>query len=402
MRVLIIHQFYTGEGEAGISRFNVFGKYWREDGVEMEVVSGRVNYFTGERMRVQEEPGKEGAHIRRVWSSDLGFGYRTFVGRMCSYLSFTVGAFATGLVVARPDAVVASSPPISVGLVAALVAAVRRVPFVFEVRDMWPDDAIELGFIKNPFLVNMSRLLERFLYRRAVLVVTNSPGIKDWLVTKKRLPAGAVGVVENPVEIRMSEERERMRKKLGWEGKTVLVYMGSHSFVYDFELVLDAAKILEKELVLFAFVGDGRQKPQIARRVEKERVTNVVMLPPVSASEVPKYLAAADIGFAALKKFPRLRAVYATKVFDYMAAGLPTVLAMEGVTKELLTAANAGICVAPGDTAAFVTAIRTFSADEKRKEAFGVNGKKFIDTHYRARDLARRYLKLLEPLVVPE
>lgn len=398
MKVLIIHQFYTTRNEAGISRFDVFSRLWKEAGTEVEVLTGRVNYFTGER---SEEAGKE-TGIQWVWSSDCGLGYRTFVGRMCSYLTFTVSAFFAGLAAPRPDVIVASSPPISVGFVAALIASARGVPFVFEVRDMWPDDAIELGFIKNPLLIGISRVLERFLYWRASLVVTNSPGIKDWLVTKKRLSPHAVGVVENPVETPKNADREALRKRFGWGEKTVFVYAGSHSFVYDFDLALDVAKELEREPILFVFVGDGRQKPHLMARVAAEGLANVVALPPVPSREVAEYLAAADAGFVTLKGFPRLRFVYATKVFDYMAAALPMVIAMEGVTAELARNAHAGICVPPGDRRAFLEAIRALAGEKGRRKKLGENGKKYLDTHYRASDLARRYLEILKPLVVPE
>jgi len=398
MKILLFHQFYTAQNEAGISRFNTFAKYWRKQGVELTVVSGSVNYLTGEKVGRLE--GEEGVRVIRVWSSSFGLGYRTFLGRILSYASFTLSAFFVGLFVSRPDLMLASSPPISIGAVAAVVSRLRRTPFVFEVRDMWPDDAIELGFIKNRFVIHFSYALERFVNRSARKIIVNSPGIKEFLMQKKGIPESKIGVVENPVEIKEVDPSE-LRALLGWQNKTVFIYTGSHSFVYDFDSVLDVAQEMNDGQTLFVFVGDGRQKPHIAERIKKESISNVILLDPVPASDVQRYVQAADVGIAVLKGLPRLRFVYATKVFDYMAGRLPMVLAMEGVTAELVEKSQSGIVVPSENRGLLKEAFEKMREPETRKR-LGEAGFKYLNENYKAEDLALRYLSLLKPIIVPK
>ena len=398
MKILLFHQFYTRSNEAGISRFNTLAKYWKKQGVELTVVSGSVNYLTGEKVGRLE--GGEGVRVIRVWSSSFGLGYRTFPGRILSYASFTLSAFFVGLFVSRPDLVLASSPPISIGAVAAVVSRLRRIPFVFEVRDMWPDDAIELGFIKNGFLISFSYALERFVNRSVRKIIVNSPGIKEFLMQKKEILEHKIGVVENPVEI-MRVDPSELRASLGWQNKTVFIYTGSHSFVYDFDSVLDVAQEMNDGQTLFVFVGDGRQKPHIAERIKKENISNVILLDPVPASDVQRYVQAADVGIAVLKGLPRLRFVYATKVFDYMAGRLPIVLAMEGVTAELVKKSKSGIVVPSENRGLLKEAFEKMREPETRKR-LGEAGFKYLSENYKAEDLALRYLSLLEPVIVPK
>lgn len=401
MKILLFHQFYTAANEAGISRFNIFAKYW--EGSELNVISGPINYFTGKKEHKFFSKEKAGnISVFRVWSSDLSFGYRTFFGRLLSYGTFTISAFLAGLLTERPDIIIASGPPISLGLIAGLVGFFRRIPFVYEARDMWPDDVIELGFIKNPVAIKLSYALERWIYRRARLVTTNSPGIKKFLIERKSIPEEKVGVVENPAEIREPKDRNILRKTLGWENKTVFIYTGSHAFVYDFDTVLDVAKELTGENILFVFIGDGRQKPRLLGRIEKENIKNAVSMDPVPAGEVQDYINAADVGFAVLQKKPRLKFVYATKVFDYMAAGKPTILAMEGVTAELVEKSKSGMVVESGNKEAFKNTVLTLLRDTALREEYGRNGKEYLIKNYRAEDLAKRYLSLLEPIIVPK
>jgi glycosyltransferase involved in cell wall biosynthesis len=401
MKILLFHQFYTASGEAGISRFNIFAKYWESS--ELGVISGPVNYFTGKKEHKSFSKEKAGnISVFRAWSSDLGFGYRTFFGRLLSYGTFTLSAFLAGLLAERPDIIIASGPPISLGLIAGLVGFFRRIPFVYEARDMWPDDAIELGFIKNPIAIKLSYALERWIYRRAELVMTNSPGIKKFLTERKGIPERKVGVVENPAEIKELKDRNILRKSLGWDNKTVFIYTGSHAFVYDFDTVLDAAKELSGESALFVFIGDGRQKPHLLERIQKENPQNVLSMDPVPAGEVQDYINAADVGFASLQKKDRLKFVYATKVFEYMAAGKPTVLAMEGVTAELVEKSKSGIVVPPGSMEDFKIAALSLLKDEVLRKELGANGQEFLLKNYSAEDLAKRYLVLLEPVIVPK
>lgn len=408
MRILVFHQFYTRSSEAGISRFNVFAEEWKEWGVQTEVITGSVNYVTGERKPIgflklfSQEFDESAVHIVRTWSTSLGFGYRSFLGRVASYVSFLFSAFWAGMSVQKPDVIIASSPPLFIGFLGWIVALIRRVPFVFEVRDLWPDELIELGYIKNRFIIRISYMLERFLYARARRLIVNSPGLKLFLVEEKKVKSDLVGVVPNPVVPMESSEAEvkSLRKRMQWEGKCVVFYGGSLSFVYDFDTLLDSAKeFLSYPEILFVVVGDGRQKAHLLKRVHEEKIFNVKILPSVPKKEFGTMLRAADIGIATLRDMRLLACVYATKVFDYMSASKPTVLLMRGVTSELVHAAECGVPLEPGDKLGFCRAIDALSRDPLLRARLGESGARFLRQHFNRGALAEAYLELLKPAI---
>lgn len=401
MRILVLHQFYTTDAEAGISRFNVFAKYWRARGAKVTVISGSLNYITGKRSRThglftRERDEASGADVIRVFST--AFGYRTFIGRMISYFSFFFSALVAAAFAPRTDIVIASSPPILIGFLGWCVAALRRAPFVFEVRDLWPDEIVELGYIKNKLLIGASHLLERFLYARPRGIIVNSPGLKELLVERKNVPAEKIGVVVNPAEA--GREDKAGGSDIAWGEKNVL-YIGAHSFVYDFDIMLDAAKNLPD--LTFILVGDGRRKPEVLRRVKEERLQNVHCYSSVPRAAVAGIIHRADIGIVPLGGMRFLNYIYASKTFDYMAGGKPVVLVGGGVNAKLVIEdARCGVCVPPGKGDELQRVIVSLFTDQEGARAMGERGRRYLREHFSPEDLSEKYLGFLEPLVVPK
>ncbi|MGC9603078.1 MAG: glycosyltransferase family 4 protein [Minisyncoccia bacterium] len=411
MRILIFEQRYTNPREAGIGRFFYFGDAWSRMGNEVTVIAGMVSYVAGKahgrlKWRLFAEEN-ENDRFRVIRVNDSTIGYRSFVGRLWSYFSYFFLAFFAGLSSLKPDVILASSPPIFIGLLGYLVALTKGVPFVFEIRDIWPDEAVELGFLKNKLLINLSRGLEMFLYRHSSHIVVNSPGIGDYLVDKKAVPGARISSVLNPVDIglfRNLDGRNGTRKKLGWEDKTVFIYGGALSAVYDFDLLLDAAKEMNDPTVLFAIVGDGRQRAKMKERAEREKIKNVFFMDAVPKAELPALIQASDIGVAVLKDMGLLKYIYATKLFDYMAGGLPIVLAMDGVSRALVSEeAKSGLTVPPGDKESLKEALKKLAGNKKLRDNFGRAGKDFAAKNLDPQKLAEDYLEVLrKPAVVPE
>lgn len=402
MKILVFHQFYTSLEEAGISRFNLFAEEWAKQGVETVVISGSINYMTGKK---EKSCSSDNVKIIRVLSSS--WGYRTFLGRMLSYVTFTCSAFFVGLFVSRPDVVIASSPPVFIGFAASAVSFFRRIPFVFEVRDPWPDVAVALGFVKNRTIIALTNLAAKLLYASARLLVVNSPGLQEFLLKIKGVRGKKIGVIPNPLIFsspKLKETRESARKKMHWNNKFVIIYSGAMSAVYDFDLLLDVAKrFLDKPEVLFVLVGDGRQKQYIVERIKKERIHNILLLPSVSRKKVARLIGAADVGIAILKDIKPLKYVYATKIFDYMIAKKPIILAMMGVSAELVCdRAQAGICLTPGDIEGIENAVHELLDDPEWRHTLGKQGYVFARENLLVNKLAADYLELLKPIVIPQ
>ncbi len=399
MHILIFEQRYTSLSEAGIGRFALFGREWVKSGNQVTVISGMINYISGKkparyRGKLFSLESDNGIRVIRVF--DSGLAYRTFIGRLFSYGTFLISAFLVGFFVNKPDVVIASSPPIFVGPIGFFVSVLRRATFIFEVRDLWPDEAVELGFLKNATLISMSRRLEQFLYRQARGIVVNSPGIARFLAEKKSVPEKKIYVVPNPTDLPAIRRKPPPPSRK--EGKKfTILYTGSMSAVYDFSLIIEAAAALQKENILFVLVGDGRGKEGAMRQAGEVWLKNIVFLPPVSKEEVLDVVASADVCIAALKKnVGLLRYVYATKIFDYMAGAKPIVLAMEGVSCDLVSReAESGVCVSPGDLEGFIGAIYGLYLNPNGRKEMGERGLAYLKKNFEPASLAETYLRAL-------
>jgi len=404
MRILIFEQRYTNPKEAGFSRFSLLSRSWTEAGHEVYVISGMINYifsrkpeeYRGKLFIKQKE--RPGLTVYRVWESDIG--YFTFIGRLCSYFSFMVSAFIASLFLPKPDVVIASSPPIFIGFLGYVVSCLQGAPFVFEVRDIWPDAAIKLKILKNKILIKMSYGLEKFLYCHSHFLIVNSPGIKEFLTENKSVPEFKIGVVVNPADLDSFDalpSQKAARKEFNLAGdKFIFLYSGAMAAVYDFNSLLEVAKELKNLPLFFVLAGAGRQKKNLMEKIQAEKLENVLLMEPVPKEKLPVLLSAADIGVATLSKMPLLKYVYATKIFDYMAAGKPIILAMEGVSRELVCdKARCGLCLEPENKTSLKQAILEIYQNKNLREEMDKRGFEYIRKHFNPKKLGQEYLKYL-------
>lgn len=321
--------------------------------------------------------------------------------RIANWVTYAVGATVVGLRVERPDVVLASSPHLLTGLAGWLVARVRRVPFVFEVRDMWPRILVDVGRLRPGSPSHrVLRALERFLYHHAEAIVVLAAGVAD-AVVDEGIPPERIHLVPNgadPDDFTPSRPREELRRRYGFGGFTI-VYTGAHGPANGLDLVLDAARDLARELpeVTFVLVGDGLSRPGLMERARRESLHNVVFLQPVPKAEIPDLLAAADAGLHVLADVPLfLYGVSPNKLFDYMAAGLPVLTNTGGEIGRLVTDRDTGVATAPRELADGVR--RLVAADAARRAAWGANGRALIRAERDRGAMAARLQLLLDRL----
>ena len=266
-----------------------------------------------------------------------------------------------------------------------LLSRLRRVPFVFEVRDLWPDFAIEMGVLRNPLLIRMSRWLEVFLYRRADLIIVNSPGFIPHL-RRYAVPAEKIALVPNSVEVEMfnpADRGEEVRRELKLDDKFIVLYAGAHGPANDLYTLLLAAKLLEEyDDIVFVLVGDGKERPKLMKQAEKLLLRNVLFVPAQPKVRMPAFLAAADVCVAILKNIPMFNTTYPNKVFDYMAAGRPTLLAIDGVIRQVIEDADGGIFVQPGNPEAIANGLLTLYKNPCLLRQQGMNTRSYVATHF--------------------
>jgi glycosyltransferase involved in cell wall biosynthesis len=292
-----------------------------------------------------------------------------------------------------------TTPPFVQPFAAWLVARTRRVPFVLEIRDLWIDAAGELGIVHNRRLISLVRRAERFLYTRADQVIVNSPAYVGYARTMG-VQANRISVVPNGTTVSMFDpagEGADLRRRYGLEEKFLVVYAGALGVPNGLESVLDAAEYLHHSHrdVHFLLVGDGKLRNSLMGSASSRRLSNVTFIPAVAKDQIPDILAAADVCVACLRDTPVLKTTYPNKVFDYMAAGRPTVLAIDGAIRSVIEDAHAGVFVKPDDGCAMADAIARLWADPATRRAMGASARRYVAANFDRELQAAEFRELL-------
>ena len=400
MHILLIHQAFASLEEPGGTRHFEFARMLVQRGHTVTVIASPVSYITGARVDTAAESGNTSAQagLRILRASVYAAHHRSFFHRSLAFFSFMLSSFWIGLRVPRVDLVWGTSPPIFQGVTAWLLARLKGCRFLFEVRDLWPEFAVAVGVLSNPTLIRMSEWLERLLYRSADCVIVNSPGFVEHVRLRgaprvELIPNGA-----DPAMFEPASTGQALRAQHGWGDKFVALYAGAHGMSNDLDVVVDAARLLQDADVQIVFVGDGKEKPGLLERASALR--NVTFLPSIPKRDMPSTVAAADAGIAILKPIPAYRTTYPNKVFDYMAAGRPVILAIDGVIREVVEAAGCGVFARPGSAEALAGAIRSLAADRAGARAMGLAGRRYLERHFSREAIGRRLLDVLESTLV--
>ena len=350
------------------------------------------------------EPGYEGKLVRREttpWgeivrvhpfpSSDK----KSVARRAVSFAGFSAVAGAVGVRGGKVDGVLAVSPPLTLGVDGWLIASARRASFVFNIQDVYPDVAVELGLLKNPAVIKASRRLERFCYERADAVTVLSDDLKRNLATKIGAP-DKIHVIPNFVDterVRPAEPHNSYREEFGLTGKTVVMYAGNVGFSQSLDLMLDAAAALADEDVVFVINGQGSKLEDLQQKARG--LANVRFAPMQPAERLPEVLAAADIHVVPLKKGLAASSV-PSKTYSILAAGRPLIASVDPGSEVALLAerSGAGVAVPPEDPEAFTKAVRGLAENLDEARAMGERGRRFVEGWASPKAVARSYEEL--------
>ena len=398
MHILLIHQAFVPIGEPGGTRHHELARYLLSQGHQVTVIASPVSYLTGKsttKARWREiQIDDLGVRIIKAWT--LPALHRSFVWRVLAFLSFMLSSFFIGLSVRQVDLLWGTSPPIFQGITAWLLARLKRVPFLFEVRDLWPDFAIAVGVLKNRILIGLARFTEKFLYRHADHVVVNSPGYIEHVSARG---ARVVTVIPNGSDPDMFDPAENgrpFRVKHGLDDQFIIMYAGAHGMSNDLGVVLDAAKMLaDNPKVCFVFLGDGKEKDNLKQKAESLGLSNVLFLPPLPKDQMNVALAAADACLATLKPIELYKTTYPNKVFDYMAAGKPVLLGIDGVIRSVVDEAGAGLFFEPGNPQALADATKELMDHPELCTQMGYSGRTYILKYHSRAQIAEKFNHLL-------
>lgn len=403
MHILLIHQAFASPDEPGGTRHYELARHCVEQGHRFTIVASTVSYLSGHvvapgRALITEQD-LNGVRVLRAYTYPLL--HRSYVWRVVSFFIFMVTSALAALRAGPVDLVMGTSPPIFQAVSAWLVAALRRSSFLLEIRDLWPEFAIDIGVLSHPLLIALSRWLERFLYNRATHLLVNSPAYQDYLVGKG-IPISKISLIPNGVDLHMFDPSacgKGLRQRWGLDGKFIVTYAGALGLANDIPTILRAADRLRGQpLVHFLLVGDGKERPSLEALARQLDLPNVTFAGSLPKSEMPAVLAASDACVATLKDIPMFRTTYPNKVFDYMAAGRPTILAIDGVIRQVIEAAGGGVFVPPGDDAALADAALALSRDRQSAQKMGRAARAYVSEHFDRRQQARQFVELVQRL----
>lgn len=406
MRIVYLCQYYVPEPGAPTARLRDMAHCWVKRGHSVTVVTGMPNHPTGIVQppyvgRLIARESIDGVTVLRNWL------YATpnegLVRKTLSHLSFMLSALVLGSArIGSADVIIASSPSFFAVISAWVMSRLRKIPFVFEVRDLWPAVFVDLGVLTNPLIIRILESVEMFLYQRAALVVTVTDGFRARLLARGLLPEKVVTITNGAaIESFMPGPRDNaVRSELGLGGKFVVGYIGAHGISQGLEVLLRAAQRLRDEAdIVFLLVGEGARKRALLEMREQLRLTNVVMLPAQAHQRVREYYCASDVCVVPLRHLPLFSTFIPSKMFEIMACAVPVIGAVEGEAREILMHSGGARLITPEDDAALAEAVRWFKLHPGEGRQMGAAGQAFVSANYDRQILADRYATALQALL---
>ena len=382
MRVLLISQYFPPETGGTPNRLLSIAKGLREAGHEVHVLAEKPNHPEGiiredYRDGIFEERTYEGIPVTYTWV--YTHPEKNFLKRLAFYLSFMAMAIVGALRKKGDfDVVLASSPPLFVGLSGWLAARLKDAKFVFDVRDIWPEVAVAMGALSNPITIRLAEQLERFIYNRAdgITAVTSSFCNHIQEVASEKIPMRRIMNGTMPEVFHQDSRREEMRAQLGIQGKYVVTYAGNLGLAQGLPHLIEAAdRLQENEEVEFVLLGSGPVKEDLIQEANIRELTNVRFLDRVPLEEAAAHMAASDALLVPLEDHEIYRQFIPSKLFDSMASGRPILLSVDGEARTILEEAEAGLYYPAEDGEALAKRIEWLVDHPEKGKKMGRNGR---------------------------
>ena len=401
MRILCIFQFFaTGATPDTVRPFRLC-RLLAERGHDVTVLATDFNRHSGENEGERYEEVETSGRVLRIVRVPSARNYRKGLGqRFLNYAGFSVRVLLTGFGLSRgADLVLTSVPPTFVGPVGWFLAAVRRCPFLLEVRDLWPDALEVKGAVRNRILLRLLYAISNFQYRRASALVSITYGIKQELV-RKGLEGSSIAVLPNGFDPELFEggrSRMEVRRERGWGEDFVVIYIGTLVEVTAMDTVVAAAALLrDRPQIRFELFGAGNQEQPLQEMIEAQGLTNIRLNGTVAKTDVPSLLRAADACVMCLINTPLAHIYLQNKFFDYLGAARPVVAAMDGHQRMVIDQIGVGLCVAPGDAEGLAGAVRRLIDDPASARAMGQRGAEYAKQYFSLDEVLDRYVGIIE------
>ena len=396
---------------APAARAAELSKYWARAGHDVTVLTGFPNHPTGivpanwrfRFRRLHFTEIVDGVRVVRTWLWPLP--NRKSHERIRNYASFCLSAAISGLALQKPDVLIATSPQLLCALAGWWIAWWKRVPFVFEVRDLWPESLAAVGVgSEGSALHGTLAAIAGFLYRRANLIVVVSPAFREHLMRHWRVPLEKIAVVENGVEtdvFRLDPKASELRTQLDLNRRFLICYIGTMGNAHGLATLIAAAETLQCEMpaAMFLLIGEGAEKQTLVDLANRRGLSNIKFLGQQPRSTIPTYVSAADVCVVMLRNTELFKTVIPTKLLEYMACERPVIIAVDGQARRIVEEAQAGVFVEPENSQALVDAIVELSHDPQRRLQMGRSGRQHILTHFSRERKSSDFIGILSALL---
>ena len=404
--VLYFHQYFATRRRSTATRSYELARRLVDRGHKVTIVSRDTRMLEAGR---EEREGKVVAR-EQVDGIDVLFlnipyanRYPTPV-RLASFTAFTIAASVAGALGRKPDVVFASSTPLTIGVAGLLTARLKRVPFVFEIRDLWPAVPVELGVLKGEAAIRSAEWLERRLYDGAERIVVLSEGARETLAGRG-IPAEKLVLIPNAADLdvfRPDVVDDGFRTKHDLEGRFVALYAGAMGRANGLDQLVDAADALRRwgdDRIMAVALGDGGERPRLEERAQELGLSNLLFLPAVPKEELAGIVGAADVTLTIFAPYPVLETNSPNKFFDSLAAGKPVVVNLDGWLRRLVEEHDAGVWVPAGNAEGLAGALSSLAANPAKVEAMGRNARALAEREFGRDEMADRLAQTLEEAV---
>ncbi len=406
MRIACYSHYFTPEIGAPSARIHEFACQWLTMGHQVQVVTCYPNHPTGKiypgyvhGLRMMER--MDGIEVRRNWTYVTP--NKGFLRKTIGHVSFWPSAcLLTNRRLEKPDVTIGTSPTFFAPMAAAALARKHDIPFVMEVRDLWPAIFVDLGVLRNRPLIRFLEKWELAMYRRAAAVVTVTESFRDNLLSRG-VPECKVFTVLNGADVDFwhpCEPDPGLRARLGSRENFVVLYLGAHGISHALGRILEAAQVLlEDSRIRFVFVGEGAEKDRLVNAAGKARLTNVQFQDPVDKEGVRRYYTIADVCLVPLRDVPLFDSFIPSKMFEIMAMARPIVASVRGEAARILRTSGSALVVDPENSQALAQSIRYLCDHPEETQVMGWRGRSFVEAHYSRKSLAARYLEIIKEAI---
>lgn len=362
MKLLFLTDNFVPESNAPATRTYEHCKEWVRKGADVTVITCNPNFpygkvYEGYKNRLYQTEVVDGIKVIRVWS------YMTenkgTIKRIIDYFSYAISASIAGLFV-KADLIVATSPQLFTALAGCVLGKLKRTPWIFELRDLWPEGIKDTGAIKQKKILDFLVGMEMCLYRKSNFVVTVTKGLKSNLISRG-IEAEKIDVVTNGANLELFQPREKdqtILNELGLKDKFIFGYIGTHGLAHGLEFIMECLAEVKDEKLHFLFIGTGAKKEATVELANRLKLANVTFLDPVSKERVVEYISVIDVALVPLTKTDIHASLIPSKIFESASMLKPILLGVEGEAKKIIETYNAGV---------------TFESENKQEFLYGVN-----------------------------